>query len=749
MKHNNYLYILLILFLASSMSVNAQIVKEINVGRINARVLDHGHQGETLSGKNTNDGVIKYYFDGNNGVDREFFSWLLRDAGTQIGVRNWTDTTGTLNPYMMAGAEHGTGSLLIQFAVPDEVGNTIKKYMRRPLPSVTVDGIPVQKPFPYDDMDEVNASKIPGTADVMIESNIRTWIGLSLRQRVLGWSSPNHDNYVIYDLVYKNTGNVDLDPQVDIPNNILDSMYIMRGNGWQVGSRQKEWVSWVGARTSDPLRMIYTYPMRKNTGTLDDFGAPRDADNQPRIYGPHYGGEALLFISNAPNKTNILTDDDQMQPIMHSCADYRTPAIKDNPLWSTSAGMMPLTYETLKRGAGPARPDAGEIPFMTGADLKPGFHEVPPDERGYKYINDIPGWGGGGDGKGGYHEYPTYSVGPFKLAPGDSIRIVYALVVGTISKRKSFELGRAFYGKNANYPAPEGCEWDDAAGKPIKDNLPQPYQLYPDLWTDANYGNKVSWIKDCWVATGKDSLFKYANAAKWAVSQSYNIPTPPPAPSVDVQGRGDAIRIAWGNESESASDFAGYRVYRAIGNYKDSAWIPIFECTKSNLVHQFDDITAVRGTAYYYYVAAFNDGSKADFEGKKVQLESNMFSNRTTLPAQLARPYSTDLDKIRVVPNPFSLEAAENKLQFTGQNDKIMFYNLPPECTIRIFTESGDLIRTIEHTSGTGDESWGHKNIINDHQATSDGQRPVSGLYIANIVTPDGQTKNVKFLIVR
>jgi hypothetical protein len=78
-----------------------------------------------------------------------------------------------------------------------------------------------------------------------------------------------------------------------------------------------------------------------------------------------------------------------------------------------------------------------------------------------------------------------------------------------------------------------------------------------------------------------------------------------------------------------------------------------------------------------------------------------------------------------------------------------MFYNLPPECTIRIFSESGDLIRTIEHTSGTGDESWGLKNFKNDHQATSDGQRPVSGLYIANIVTPDGQTKNVKFLIVR
>jgi hypothetical protein len=571
-------------------------------------------------------------------------------------------------------------------------------------------------------------------------------VGLDLHQRVLGWSSPNHDNYVIYDLVYKNTGNVNLNPKIELPNQVIDSLFIMRGTAWQVGSKNKEWVSWYGARPGDSLRIAYTYPQRRNTGSLDDFGAPINNSNQPRLYSPHYGGEALLFISKAPNKTNLLSDDDSNQPYMNSAADYRVPAIKDNPLFPSSSGMMPLTYQAIKRGVGAVPGYA--TPFMTG-NVKPGYHEIPVDERGYKYINDVPVWGGGASGSGGYHEYVTYSVGPFKLAPGDSVRIVYALVVGSISKRKSYEVGQAFYSKNQNYPAPAGCVWDNATGKPITDNLPPQYKKYPALFADPTYTNKVAWIKDCWVATGKDSLFKYASAAQWNVRQGYNIPTPPPAPSVEVQSRGDAVRITWGNESEAASDFAGYRLYRAIGSWKDSAWVPIYETKSPNVAHQYDDVSAIRGTAYFYYVAAFNNGSKTDFNGKKQVLESSMFANRTTIAAKLARPYVDDLDKIRVVPNPFSLQASDLKLQFPGEPNKIMFYNLPQECTIRIFSESGDLIRTIEHKSGTGDESWGLGSILNDQQATSEGQRPVSGLYIANITTPDGKVKNVKFLIVR
>jgi len=56
-------------------------------------------------------------------------------------------------------------------------------------------------------------------------------------------------------------------------------------------------------------------------------------------------------------------------------------------------------------------------------------------------------------------------------------------------------------------------------------------------------------------------------------------------------------------------------------------------------------------------------------------------------------------------------------------------------------------VKTIEHTSGSGDEAWGI--LQNEQQTTNTGQIPVSGIYLANIQTPEGQSKNVKFVIVR
>ena len=70
-----------------------------------------------------------------------------------------------------------------------------------------------------------------------------------------------------------------------------------------------------------------------------------------------------------------------------------------------------------------------------------------------------------------------------------------------------------------------------------------------------------------------------------------------------------------------------------------------------------------------------------------------------------------------------------------------MFYNIPGQCTIKIFTERGDLITTIEHTDGSGDEAW---NSITDFR-----QVIVSGLYIAYIETPDGESIHKKFIIIR
>jgi len=62
-----------------------------------------------------------------------------------------------------------------------------------------------------------------------------------------------------------------------------------------------------------------------------------------------------------------------------------------------------------------------------------------------------------------------------------------------------------------------------------------------------------------------------------------------------------------------------------------------------------------------------------------------------------------ELRNIKVVPNPYIVRAAWETSKYERM---IKFNNLPDICTIRIYTLSGDLVRTIEHTDGTGTADW-------------------------------------------
>jgi hypothetical protein len=718
MKYFKILAIITILLFIYQIPIEAAgIYKWANAGKMRARVFDNGHQSETESGTQ----VATYYFDGHQNTGRSFTHYGFRNNGLRIGVKNWKDQNGTLYPVRLSGAPYGTSDASrIMFVIPDAKKITIHKYMRYQPPSIVVDGMVLNDPFPFDEGDHVAPEKIPGTADMMIESHIRTWIGLDVHQRVFAWGQKNHDDYVVYELTFKNTGNVDYDDEIELPGQVLDSLYIMRSIGCQpAASRDKEWSSWYGCRPGDSLRIMYNYSCRTHNATLDDFGAPNNNENQLRIGGPGFGGEAMLFVSSAPND---IVNDNLAQPQMHTVWSYRLLYLKEHSDKHSPAEWA-QAYDVMKRGLWPQY----KQPLMT--DAYPGtYHEVIPEEQGFKTVREFTGWGNA------WHSMIFTSCGPFRLAFGDSIRIVYAMGFGSISKQKAFELGRAWYNKR--------CKWEGP------DNLPPQYKAFPQLYSDEN--DKA---KDQWVMTGKDSLFRNLYAAQWNKRQNYNIPVPPAPPSIEIVSLPDRIKVKWdGKEtSEKESDFAGYRVYRTVGSYHDSAFVKVYECGKGTasptVVYEWDDVSAIRGTSYYYYVTAFDDGvsNSPDFHGKKESLESGMFANMTTQPGILSRAAGTSLDDIRVVPNPFSLGAKTK--QFPGDPNRIIFYNIPSVCMIRIFSESGDLVKTINHTSGSGDAAWGI--LKNEQQTTDTGQIPVSGIYIANIKTPDGQSKNIKFVIVR
>ena len=100
------------------------------------------------------------------------------------------------------------------------------------------------------------------------------------------------------------------------------------------------------------------------------------------------------------------------------------------------------------------------------------------------------------------------------------------------------------------------------------------------------------------------------------------------------------------------------------------------------------------------------------------------------------------LDLVRVVPNPYDIRSRAYQFGTSPQQaDRIAFYGLPGVCTLKIFTERGDLIWQKEHTSGTGDELW--------NSTTTYGQVVASGIYILYVETPSGQNVIRKFVIIR
>ena len=105
------------------------------------------------------------------------------------------------------------------------------------------------------------------------------------------------------------------------------------------------------------------------------------------------------------------------------------------------------------------------------------------------------------------------------------------------------------------------------------------------------------------------------------------------------------------------------------------------------------------------------------------------------------------LDNIYVVPNPYvgtnDIEPTEKLPNQNRGERRIYFENLPMNCTIRIYTLSGELVTTLEHESSmdNGREFW---NLLN-----RDGFSVSYGLYLAHIDAPGVGEKLIKFAIIK
>jgi hypothetical protein len=104
---------------------------------------------------------------------------------------------------------------------------------------------------------------------------------------------------------------------------------------------------------------------------------------------------------------------------------------------------------------------------------------------------------------------------------------------------------------------------------------------------------------------------------------------------------------------------------------------------------------------------------------------------------------TSQLSRVRVVPNPYMVSSLYEEEFLVYRREPIRqlkFINLPGQCTIRIFTIDGDIVKVIDHMSGDGTETWNMKG---------DGGREIApGIYIYQVKT-DSAERIDRFAVIK
>lgn len=594
-------------------------------------------------------------------------------------------------------------------------------------PIIYVNGIDLGAIY-SNQIDSIDVNQIP---DRIIVNVVNTSMGLTMTRKIYVFSQQYHDNYFIKEFTFTNTGNTDWDDEIELDGPLNDVMigWGTRYSGgregtWNIGDGQS-WGkhSWVTKRgenytdhyteditEADPIvdwiRCGFSWAGQSSKNSFNNIGGP-DKSGNGRLTSPHHVGLAVLHV----DKSTTDNSDDPFQPAFlgwHAGDTY--PGVGD--LVPSNEPNMAKLYDMLSG-----------IPYLGlgGTDRLDETVMGPVDNEDYLRhqsdpfeIHNDPG---------GTNVMITY--GPFDIDHGESITIVEVEGISGLSREKCELIGAKWKDGNAPYILPDGSETDDKT-------------IY----------------KNSWVFTGKDSLLLTFSRAKRNYDEGFNIPQSPlPPPLFDVNSGGDRIYLSWEpSPSESDLDFGGYKIFRAVG--KPDTVLQELTSVEPG-VTSFEDLTAMRGQPYYYYIVAFNNGlnNNSNETNPTGPLHSSRFYTCTTEPAYLKRKAGKTLKDIRVVPNPYHIAARD--IQYVGDSDKIMFLNIPAKCVIKIFTERGDLVQTIVHSNGSGDESW--------NSVSSSRQVVVSGIYVAHFeVTEDyydptsgnllyrkGDTAIRKFIVVR
>ena len=721
LKKTDWIVLLLLICLAFLVFNDSQLLAQTAVMKVNRTwcgIIENTHSGQ-------------FQYGGSWFADYNCIGPSMEDGSAVSGSHitttclNWTDPNGIV---------HTKGATRAGDAYITTVDEGLTNYARWPMPASVVDFAPVT----LNDIGDPNPSGCIGTSAQTCRTITTNAMGIEIKREIFAWSQQFHDTYIAVDFELTNNSGSTLEGfYVSIKEGPQYQRKAKGGNpSWpsqdRVGvNRNAAWHHYYGARPGDSLRIHYMINADNPDEAGDQMGGPLPTQDG-RLTESDIMYYAILHASEAPyvgDKTNSV--DDPLQPRVTTV--YAEPAIGTEALWGmTDADDRSLIYDLLAGKHG--NPDDPSGQPMEG-QYAGTFHRANNDEQ------DSPDWSNLGEGfsKSAVWNLSISSFGPYTFEAGQSLHFVYVSGYTGIGIEKEKEIGELWKAGTLQNPP----------------NLPdEELGYFPEGFVYPPDATDLDKIKDRWISTGVDSVHKAVSRAKWNYEETdWQVPGSPEAPDIELTGTGEGVEIKWSCPSaENDDNFDGYRIMKRKGERDTTFFEVAYESGSDDKVapgeqHVYVDETVLFGAFYYYYVQSSlripaNDlNAHPDSRGKKI------YSGRGWTPAFVPvnpkRP-AGELDSIRIVPNPYNIkDDLLEGYQARIERQVIQFYNLPPVVTIKIFTESGDLFREIEHAPLTGDGLYVW-DMLSDNQ-----QLPASGVYIAVFKTPNGEQAYQKFIIIR
>jgi len=271
-------------------------------------------------------------------------------------------------------------------------------------------------------------------------------------------------------------------------------------------------------------------------------------------------------------------------------------------------------------------------------------------------------------------------------------------------------------------------------GLPLEDVIDIPYSEFPDVQETLDQGLGM--------------LQETIDNAKTLYANNYQLADlPPPSPEIEIVPlpssqtitvSWEQIDATWQDPITSENDFSHYSVYRSdrsfIGPYTKikSKIRPDNNTDRNRYINseterwQYEDNKISLGVGYYYAVTS------VDTDGNE-----SWITNRNAEAIMASSNPAENTLSVKVFPNPFR---GTSGFPARADANSIVWTNLPDTCIIKIYTVSGEHVRTMKHrNASSGEEIW--------DQLTKARQRTAPGIYFWTVDSKVGTAKGSLLII--